>query len=188
MSAHNPTITQGYLHQALTQGMEMAISFLASLTVGTPDYLITTPILQPTSDGAYIISHVRKDNSSQLPNFVIFLAHPRAYAMLATVETPIKIRIPTTITIAGSQHQQIIHIQLNPHNISILDRAFLGLFQIPHTQSLQPTIIMPTVHQTKGVSGCRSAKMTWAVLMLQDTETLQTYKEYARKFAYEAGG
>jgi hypothetical protein len=68
------------------------------------------------------------------------------YAMLATIDTPIKIRIPTTITIAGSQHQQIIHIQLNPHNKSILSKAYLGLFQNPHTQSLQPTITMPTVH------------------------------------------
>ena len=33
-----------------------------------------------------------------------------------------------------------------------------------------------------------SAKMTWAVLVLQDTETLQTYEEYAREYAYEADG
>jgi hypothetical protein len=133
MSAHNPTTTQGYLHRALTQGMEMAFSFLASLTVVTPDYLSISPTLLPTSDGAYIISHVRKDNSSQLTNFVISLAHPQAYAMMATIDTPIKIRIPTTITITGSHHQQIGHMQMNPHNISILGRAYLGLFQNPHT-------------------------------------------------------
>jgi hypothetical protein len=85
--------------------MEMVTSFLASLTVVTPDYLITSPTLQPTPEGEYIISHVRKDKSSQLTNFAISLAHPQAYAMLATIDTPIKIRIPTTITIAGSQHQ-----------------------------------------------------------------------------------
>jgi hypothetical protein len=146
MSAHNPTTTQGYLHQALAQGMEMAISFLSSLAVVTPDFLTTPPTLQPTPDGAYIISHVRKDNSSQLTNFVISLAHPQAYAMLATIDTPIKVRIPTTITIAGSHHQQIIHIQLNLHNRSILERAYLGLFQNPHTQSLHPTVTIPTLH------------------------------------------
>jgi len=179
MSAQSPTITQGYLHQALTQGMEMAIFFLASLIVDTPNYLIsTTPTLQPTPDGAYIISHVRKDSSSQLTNFVISLAHPQAYAMLATIDTPIKIRIPTTITIAGSQHRQIIHIQLNPHNKSTLGRVYLGLFQNPHTQSLHP-ITMPTVHQTKRLVGRKSAKMTWAVLLLHDTETRHAYEEYA---------
>ena len=30
--------------------------------------------------------------------------------------------------------------------------------------------------------------MTWAVLLLQDTETLQTYEEYAREYAYETDG
>ena len=88
----------------------MAIYFLSSLAVVTPDYLTTSPTLQPTPDGEYIISRVRKDNSSQLTNFVISLAHPQAYAMPATIETPIKVRIPTAITIAGSHHQQIIHI------------------------------------------------------------------------------
>jgi hypothetical protein len=148
--------------------MDMAVSFLASLTVVTPDHLIATPTLQPTSDEAHIISHVRKDNSSQLINFVISLAHPQAYAMLDTIDTPIKISIPTTITIAYSQHQQILHIQLDLHKRSILGRAYLGLFPNPHTQSLHP-VTMPTVHPTKGLTGRRSAKMTWAVLLLQDT-------------------
>ncbi len=30
--------------------------------------------------------------------------------------------------------------------------------------------------------------MSWAVLLLQDTETLQTYEDYARESAYEAEG
>jgi hypothetical protein len=166
MSAHNPNITQEYLHQALTQSMEMAISFLASLTVDTHEYHGTSPALLPTPYGAYIISHVRKDNSSQLTNFVISLSHPQAYAMLATIDTPIKIRIPTTITIAGSHHQQIIHIHLSPHNKSILGRAYLSLFENPHTQSMHPTITIPIVHQTKGLTGRRSAKMSRVVLLL----------------------
>jgi hypothetical protein len=83
----------------------MAVAFLTSLTAATPDFLGTPPTLQPTPDGVYIISHVRKDNSSQLINFVISMAHPQEYAMLATIDTPIKVRISTTITIARSQHQ-----------------------------------------------------------------------------------
>ncbi len=66
MSARDATVTQEYLHQALTQGVEIAISFLASLSVVTPDCLSAPPTLQPTPDGAYIISHVRTDNSSVL--------------------------------------------------------------------------------------------------------------------------
>jgi len=80
---------QGYRLQALTQGMEMANSYLSSLNITTPEYLNTSPTLLPTLDGASIISHLRKDTSSQLTSFVISMAHPRAYAMLATIETPI---------------------------------------------------------------------------------------------------
>jgi hypothetical protein len=146
--------------------MEMANSYLSSLNITTPEYLNTSPTLLPTPDGAYIISHLRKDTFSQLASFVISLAHPQAYAMLATIETPIKIRLPTTITIAGSHHQQIVHIQLNPHNISILGRAYLGLFQNPLTQTMNPTITMPTVHPTRGLTGRKSAKMFRVVLLL----------------------
>ena len=138
----------------------MAISYLASLTVVTPDNLSSSPTVLSTPDGAYIISQVRKDNSSQLTSFVISLAHPQADAMMATIDTPIKIWIPTTITIVGSHHQQIVHIQLNPHNRRILGRAYLGLFQNLNTQSVHPTITIPTLHQTKGLTGLRSAKMS----------------------------
>jgi hypothetical protein len=85
--------------------MEMANSYLSSLAITTPEDLKAPPTLLPTPDGAYIISHLRKDTSSQLTSFAISLAHPQAYAMLATIDTPIKIRLPTTITIAGSHHQ-----------------------------------------------------------------------------------
>jgi len=101
--------------------------YLSSLTITTPEYLNTTPTLLPTPDGAYIISHLRKEISTQQTIFVISLANPRAHAMLATIDTPIKIRLHTTIIIAGSHHQQIVHIQLNPHNRSILGRAYLAL-------------------------------------------------------------
>jgi hypothetical protein len=108
--------------------------------------------------------------------------------MMATIDTPIKIRLPTTITIACSHHQQIVHIQLNPYNRSILGRAYLGLFQTPLTQTMNPTITMPTVHSTKGLTGREPAKMSWAFFLLKDPETLQTYEEYARESFYGADG
>jgi len=135
--------------------MEVAKSYLSSLNIITPEYLNTSPTLLPTPDGAYIISLLRKDTSSQLTSFVISLAHLQAYAMMATIDTQIKIKLPTTITIAGSHHRQIVHIHLNPHNRSILGRAYLGMFQNPLTQSMNPTITIPTVHPTKGQTGRR---------------------------------
>ena len=53
---------------------------------------------------------------------------------------------------------------------------------------MNPTITMPIVHPTKGLTGRRSAKVSWAILLLQDPETLQTYEEYARDSFYEAEG
>ena len=58
-----------------------------------------------------------------------------SYAMLTITDTPVKIRLPTSITIAGSYHQQIINIQFNPHNISIMGRAYANLFQNPLAQT-----------------------------------------------------
>jgi len=62
------------------------------------------------------------------------------------------------------------------------------MFLKPLTQSMNPTITMPTVHPTKGLANRRSAKMSWAVFLLQDPETLQTYEEYAIESFYEAEG
>ena len=123
MSAQSPHTTQGYLLHALTMGMEMAISYLTSINITTREQLTTIPTLLPTPDRSYIISHLRKDTSSQMINFVISLARPQAYAIPATIDTMIKIRLTTIITIAGSRHQQIANIQLNPCNNSILRRA-----------------------------------------------------------------
>ncbi len=47
---------------------------------------------------------------------------------------------------------------------------------------------MPTMHPTKGLTGRMSTKMTWAVVLLQDTKTLDTYEAYAKDSAYEEEG
>jgi hypothetical protein len=123
MSAHDPNTPQGYLMQALLGGIATTISHLSSTNNITSEYAIATPTLIPTPDGPFIISHLRKETSSQLVSFVISMANPHTYAMIPTMDTPVEIRLPTTITIAGSHHQQIVHIQLNPYNRSILGRA-----------------------------------------------------------------
>jgi hypothetical protein len=58
--------------------------------------------------------------------------------MFTTIDTPIKIRLPTTIAIAGSHHKQIAHIQLNLHNKSILGTAYVSLYQNPFTHTMNP--------------------------------------------------
>ena len=113
------------------------------------------------------------------------MANPHTYAMISTMNTQIKVRLPTTITIAGSHHQQIVHIKLNQHNRNIMGRAYAGLFQNPLTQSINPSVPIPKVHQTKGLTGRKIEKMAWALTLLQDPNTLRTYENFAREAAYE---
>ena len=113
------------------------------------------------------------------------MASPHTYTMITTIDTPVKIILPTAITIAGSHHQQIVHIQLNPHNRSILGRAYTCLLQNPLTQNMNSKVPIPKVHQTKGLSGRRTEKMSWAFTVLQDPNTLWTLEDFAGKSAYE---
>ena len=124
----------------------MATSYLSSTNNITTEYATAPPTLIPTPEDSYIISHLRKDTSSQLTNFVIYMANPHTYAMITTIDTSIKIRLPTTITIAGSHHQQIAHVQLNPYNRSIMGRAYTCLFQNPLAQNMNSAVPFPKVH------------------------------------------
>jgi hypothetical protein len=152
MFAHEPSIPQRYLLDALTGGTAAAISYLTSINSITAEHSTASFTLLPTPYGSYIISHLPKTSSTQLTNFVISLANHHTYAMIATMDTPIEIKLPTTITISGSHHQQIAHIQLNPHNRGILGRAYLSLYQNPFTQHMNPSIPIPKVHPTKGLT------------------------------------
>jgi hypothetical protein len=121
----------------------MATSYLSSTNTITAEHTNAPPALIPTPDCPYIISHLRRDTSSQLINFVISMANLHTYAMIATMKAWVKFRLPTSITIDGSHHQQIVHIQLNPHNTSIISRAYANLFQNPLTQNMNPTVLIP---------------------------------------------
>ena len=131
-------------------------------------------------------SHLRKDKSSQRTNFVISMGNPHTYAMITIMDTPAKIRLPTTITIAGSQHQQIVHIQLNPHNRSIFSMTYAYLFQKPLTQNINSKFPIPKVHHTRGRTERKTKKMAWALTLLHDPDTLRTYEDFAREAAYES--
>ena len=82
-----------------------------------------------------------------------------AYAMLATLEGPIRTQLRTLITIRGTSHSQIKHIQINPHPRSVLGRTYHQLYLTPGSQELAPHIPLPTYNHTKGITGRRSDKM-----------------------------
>ncbi len=99
------------------------------------------------------------------------MANPHPYAMLATMETQVKVKLLTTITIDGSHDQQIVRIQLNPRSGSILGRTYANLFQNLLTQTINLSIPVPRVHLTKRLTSRRTEKMLWASTLLQDPDT-----------------
>ncbi len=64
------------------------------------------------------------NTSSQNTNFVISLADPTAYAMLATLTDPVKTKLNTDITTRGQTKLHITAINLVAHTKSILDRNY----------------------------------------------------------------
>jgi hypothetical protein len=82
-----------------------------------------------------------------------------AYAMLATLEGPIRTQLRDLINIRDTNHSQIIHIQINPHTRNVLGRTYPQLYLTPGTQELAPYIPLPAYNHTKGISGRRAYKM-----------------------------
>jgi hypothetical protein len=185
MSEHTPDTPHGYLLDAIHKGIRNSQAYLTSLRSLTPQYSSATPHLKPAPDGSYIISQPRRNNSSQPTNFIISPADEHTYALLTTLDGPVKVKLQTTITIAGSHHQQIVQLNLNPHSRSILGRAYCSLFQNNLTQAIQPNIPLPQFHETKGLTGRRMDKISWAVVLLQDPDTLSAYEDIVRSTSQE---
>ena len=58
----------------------------------------STILLCAAPDGAYILSHAKKDNSTQNTTFVVSIEDPVANAMMATQNDPIKSTLNTDTT------------------------------------------------------------------------------------------
>ena len=52
---------------------------------------------------------------------------------------------------------------------------------------MNPTVPVLRFHPTRGLVGRKLKKATWALTLLSDPETFNTYEEYARESALEAG-
>ena len=75
--------------------------------------LATTALLQAL-DGSHIIPHKKRNTTANNTHYVISPEDSYAYDMLATLEGPIRIQLHTLINIRGTNHSQVIHIQINP--------------------------------------------------------------------------
>ena len=113
--------------------------------------------------------------------------------MLATLEGPIRIQLHTLIHIRGTNHADIVHLQINPHTRNILGRTYYQLFLTPGTQELAPHITLSSYNHIKGITRRRADKLHWTVILLHNVGTLEIYENAIRQAAaaaynIEAGG
>ena len=111
--------------------------------------------------GSYILAHPhpKKDTSTHNTNFIVSLADPSAYAMLATLADPIKVPLSTNTSTRGQIRQQITTLNLAAHTRSILDRTYSPLLTDPNITQLNTNLLPLRYDQTKGLAGKISDKM-----------------------------
>jgi hypothetical protein len=110
----------------------------------------------PTPDGSYVIPHQKCDSTTYHTYYVISVDDECAYAMLATLEGPIRTELRTLINTRGNNHSKISNIQINPHTRNILGRTYRQLYITPGTQELAPNIKLPICNHVNGIT-CRRA-------------------------------
>jgi hypothetical protein len=123
----------------------------------------------------------KRNSTANNTHYIISLDDPHAYSMLATLEGPIRFQLNTLINIRGTNHSQVIHIQLNPHTRSILGRTYHQLFLNPGTQELAPHITIPKYNPIKGITGRRIDKLLWSTILLHSVDTLEVFEEPSEK-------
>ena len=174
----NPTTPTTYLYDALLQSLAVGNAFLTAKHLITPPYRDATLTLKPAPDGSYILSHTKKDRSSQNTNFVISLTDPHAYALLATSNNAFKIPLPTTTEHRGISTPQVTLINLSSHTRSVLGRNYVELLTDPDIIRLNQSLPPLTFEEAHGLQGRRGDKMAWAITLLQNPVVLTAYEAH----------
>jgi hypothetical protein len=99
-------------------------AFLSSIQELTATHSQNFVALRAAPDGSFIISHAKKDISSQHANFVISMVDPTAYAILSTQNDPIKTSLDTTTTSRGQIKRKVTSINIKSHTMSVLGRTY----------------------------------------------------------------
>ena len=115
MADHVADTPSGYLQHALLRGLDASRSFLANIQKLEDIYYLASTRLKPSPDGAYIIPHPKRNSPTNNTHYIISMEDPHSYTMLANLEEPIRTQLHTLINIRGTNHAQIIHLQINPN-------------------------------------------------------------------------
>jgi hypothetical protein len=134
-------------------------------------------LLRAAPGGAYILSHAKKDNSTQHTNFVVSIGDPAAYVMLATQNDPGKTTLSTNTTSRGQTRQQITPINITAHTRSVLGRNYRQLLTNLDITQLNATTTPLRYNQAKELTGRPSEKIAWATTIMTHPDILTAYEE-----------
>ncbi len=83
----------GHLHLTLQQAKATTEAFLSSIRELKTDHIQASTLLKRAPDGSCILAHQKRDTSTQATNYIISVADPTVYAMLAILTDPTKVTL-----------------------------------------------------------------------------------------------
>ena len=169
MSDNNIGHTTGYLHLALQQAKTTTEGFLSSIRELKTTHIQSSTNLKQAPYGSFVLTH-HKDTSKQTTNYIISMANPTTYAMLATLTDPTKVTLPTHTIIRGQIRRQIATLNLTAHTRSVLGRTYAQLLVDPDITQLNNNLMPLHYNQTKGLIGRPNDKIAWATTLLGQNE------------------
>ena len=128
-----------------------SIAFLTSIQEPHTLHSQVSILLRAAPDGAYILSHAKKDTSTQHTNFLVSIEDPAAYATLAPQNDPIKTTLNTNTKSRGQTRQHITPINITVHPRSVLGRTYRQLLTNPDITQLNANTTPLRYNQANGL-------------------------------------
>jgi hypothetical protein len=153
MSNNDIGRTTGYLRLALQQAKTTTKAFLSSIWEFKTVHMQSFTNLKQAPDGSFILTHQKKDTSTQATNNIISLADPTTYAMMATLTGPTKVTLPHQHHHQSQVRHQIATLNLTAHTRSVLGRTYAQLLADPDITQLNNSLTPLQYNQTKGLIG-----------------------------------
>jgi hypothetical protein len=177
MSDNNIGHTSGYLHLALQQAKTTTEAFLSSIRELKTAHTQSLTTLKQAPNGSFILTHPKKDTSTHATNYIISMADPATYAMMATLTNPTKVTLFTNTITKGQIRHQIATLNLTAHTRSILGRTYAHLLVDPDITQLNNKLTLLQYNQAKDLIGRPIDKIAWAIALMGHTDVLQADEE-----------
>ena len=86
-----PDLPGDYLINLFEKALTIRKNWLLDNRLSSKDYAEANPYLEAAPDGSYVCCQMKRDRSSHQTNFAVSPNDPHTYALLATLQDPVKI-------------------------------------------------------------------------------------------------